>query len=201
VPIGYIWHREVGLGLDPSLRVQEAVRVVFMRFRQLGSARQVLLSLASEQMHFPRPSDGKKLVSFDWTPIRYRNIIAILKNPFYAGAYAYGKSEKRAALVDGQVRTTYKHRKPFERWEAIIRDHHQGYIDWDEFERNKSFFQRTPTESRRGQARARRPSPAAGASALRRMWLSAGWLRTRGITVRRSIAASVPTRCWADHDV
>src|SRR5271163_3811978 len=39
VPIGYIWHREVGLGLDPSLRVQEAVRVVFMRFRQLGSAR------------------------------------------------------------------------------------------------------------------------------------------------------------------
>src|SRR5271169_5073696 len=70
VPIGYIWHREVGLGLDPSLRVQEAVRVVFMRFRQLGSARQVLLSLAAEEMHFPRPSDGKTLVSFDWTPIR-----------------------------------------------------------------------------------------------------------------------------------
>src|SRR6202795_2123210 len=33
VPIGYIWHREIGF--DPSLRVQEAVRVVFMRFRQL----------------------------------------------------------------------------------------------------------------------------------------------------------------------
>jgi hypothetical protein len=42
VPIGYIWHREIGLGLDPNLRVQEAVRVViFARFRQLGSARQV----------------------------------------------------------------------------------------------------------------------------------------------------------------
>src|SRR6266446_3564560 len=51
VPIGYIWHREIGLGLDPSLRVQEAVRVVFIRFRQLGSARQALLSLAAEQMH------------------------------------------------------------------------------------------------------------------------------------------------------
>jgi DNA invertase Pin-like site-specific DNA recombinase len=140
VPIGYIWHREIGLGLDPSLRVQEAVRVVFMRFRQLGSARQALLSLATEQMHFPRPSDGKTLVSFDWTPIRYRNIISILKNPFYAGAYAYGKSEKRTALVDGRVRTTYKHRKPFERWEAIIRDHHEGYIDWDEFERNQKLL-------------------------------------------------------------
>ena len=82
VPIGYSWHREIGLGLDPNLRVQEAVRIVFARFRQLGSARQVLISLTSEQMHFPRPSDGKTLVNFDWTPIRYRNVISILKNPF-----------------------------------------------------------------------------------------------------------------------
>jgi hypothetical protein len=82
VPIGYIWHREIGLGFDPDLRVQEAIRVIFARFRQLGSARQVLLSLAAEQMHFPRPSDGKKMVSFDWTPIRYRSIISVLKNPF-----------------------------------------------------------------------------------------------------------------------
>jgi excisionase family DNA binding protein len=140
VPIGYIWHREIGLGLDPNLRVQEAVRVVFARFRQLGSARQVLLSLTTEQMHFPRPSDGKTLVSFDWTPIRYRNVISILKNPFYAGAYAYGKSEKRTTLVDGRVRTTYKHRKPFDRWEAIIKEHHEGYIEWSEFERNQKLL-------------------------------------------------------------
>ncbi|MEJ0035324.1 MAG: recombinase family protein [Gammaproteobacteria bacterium] len=140
VPVGYIWHREMGLGLDPNMRVQEAVRIVFARFRQLGSARQVLLSLTAEQMHFPRPSDGKTLVSFDWTPIRYRNVISILKNPFHAGAYAYGKSEKRTALVDGRVRTTYKHRKPFHRWEAIIKDHHEGYIEWGEFERNQKLL-------------------------------------------------------------
>lgn len=140
VPTGYIWHREIGLGLDPNLRVQEAVRTVFARFRQLGSARQVLLSLAAEEMHFPRPSDGKSLVTFDWTPIRYRNVISILKNPFYAGAYAYGKSEKRTALVDGRVRTTYKHRKPFGQWEVIIKDHHEGYIEWSEFERNQKLL-------------------------------------------------------------
>ena len=78
VPIGYIWHPEMGLGLDPNVRVQEAIRLVFARFRQLGSARQVLLSLAAEKMHFPRPSDGKTWVSFDWTPIRYRSVIGIL---------------------------------------------------------------------------------------------------------------------------
>src|SRR6202035_2955026 len=58
IPIGYIWHREVGLGFDPDLRIQEVVRLIFARFRQLGSARQVLLSMLAEQVHFPRPSDG-----------------------------------------------------------------------------------------------------------------------------------------------
>jgi DNA invertase Pin-like site-specific DNA recombinase len=42
VPVGYIWHREVGLGLDPNLRLQEVIRLIFSRLRELGSARQVL---------------------------------------------------------------------------------------------------------------------------------------------------------------
>src|SRR5580700_6957518 len=99
VPIGYVWHREIGLGFDPDLRIQEAVRLIFSQFRELGSARQVLLSMTEDQVHFPRPSDGKKLVAFEWTPIRYRNVISVLKNPFYAGAYAYGKSEQHTAIV------------------------------------------------------------------------------------------------------
>ena len=138
VPIGYIWHREVGLGLDPDRRIQEAVRLIFSRFRGLGSARQVLLSMTADQVHFPRPSDGKKLIAFEWTPIRYRNIISVLKNPFYAGAYAYGKSEQRTALVDGRLRKTYGHGKPLEAYEVLLKDHHEGYIDWAEFERNQT---------------------------------------------------------------
>lgn len=137
VPVGYIWHREVGLGLDPNLRLQEVIRLVFARFRELGSARQVLLSLRAEQVHFPRPSDGRTLTHFDWTPIRYRNVISVLKNPFYAGAYAYGKSGKQTAIVDGRARKSYKHRKPFEEWDVLLKEHHEGYIDWAEFERNQ----------------------------------------------------------------
>ena len=85
VPVGYIWHREIGLGFYPDLRLQEAIRLIFSRFRELGSARQVLLSMTADQVHFPRPSDGKRLVAFDWTPIRYRNVITVLKNPFCWG--------------------------------------------------------------------------------------------------------------------
>jgi excisionase family DNA binding protein len=138
VPVGYSWHREAGLGLDPDRRVQEAVHLIFARFRELGSARQVLLSMTTDRVHFPRPSDGKRLVTFDWRPIRYRNVIAVLKNPFYAGAYVYGKSEKRTAIVDGRARHSYGHGKPPEEWEVLRKDHHEGYIDWATYERNQA---------------------------------------------------------------
>src|SRR5262245_49377536 len=125
VPIGYIWHREIGLGCDPDARIQEVVRLIFARFREVGSARQAFLSLLGEQVHFPRPSDGKK-VSFEWTPIRYRNVISVLKNPFYAGVYAYGKGEKRTEIIDGRARTSYGHSKPLEEWEVLLKGHHEG---------------------------------------------------------------------------
>ena len=137
VPLGYAWHREAGLGLDPDLRVQEAVRLIFARFRELGSARQVHLQLAAEGVHFPRPSDSKRMISFDWCVIRYRNVISVLKNPFYAGTYAYGKSEKRTAIVEGHLRRSYGHGKPLEQWEVLLKDHHEGYIEWAEYERNQ----------------------------------------------------------------
>src|SRR5215212_7108186 len=138
VPIGYCWHREAGLGLDPDLRVQEVVRLIFASFETLGSARQVLLSLAADRVHFPRPSDSKTLIAFDWRPIRYRNVISVLKNPFYAGAYVYGKSEKRTAIVDGRARKSYGHGKPLEQWEVLLKEHHEGYIDWAAYERNQA---------------------------------------------------------------
>ncbi len=137
VPIGYVWHRELGLDFDPDQRLQEVIRLIFARFREIGSARQVFLALRAAKIHFPRPSDGRTLVSFDWTLIRYRNVISVLKNPFYAGVYVYGKSEKRTVIQDGRAHRSYGHGKPFDDWEVFIKDHHKGYIDWGEFERNQ----------------------------------------------------------------
>ena len=71
-PIGYTWDRHVGLTLDPDEQLQEVIKLVFQKFRELGSARQVLLWMASQGIHFPYPS----LTSFEWRPIRYRNVIA-----------------------------------------------------------------------------------------------------------------------------
>jgi len=138
VPIGFVWDREGGVRFDPDLRVQEVVHLVFERFGELGSARQVLLWMRSEGIHFPRPSDGKRGISFEWTLARYRSVISLLKNPFYAGAYAYGKSENRTQIVEGRARKSYGHGKPMEEWSVLLKDHHEGYLSWEAFERNQA---------------------------------------------------------------
>ncbi len=137
VPTGFLWDRETGISFDPDLRIQEVIRLVFKKFQELGSARQVLLWMRREGVHFPRPTDGKQQISFDWQMARYRNVISLLKNPFYAGAYAYGKSENRTEVVAGRAQKSYGHAKPMADWEVLIKDHHEGYITWQDFERNQ----------------------------------------------------------------
>jgi excisionase family DNA binding protein len=137
-PMGYIWDRDAGIFFDPDLRIQEVVRSIFSRFRELGSARQVLLSMADQGIHYPRPLDGIRLTSFEWHPIRYRNVIGVLKNTFYAGVYAYGKTGRKTEIREGRPHVTYKNRKSPEDWDVVIRDHHDGYIGWEDYERNQA---------------------------------------------------------------
>ena len=60
------------------------------------------------------------------------------KGPAYAGTYAYGKGEKRIAVIGGRARKIYGHGKPLEARDVLIKDHHDGYIDRAEFERNQA---------------------------------------------------------------
>ena len=137
-PIGYLWDRDAGIMFDPDMRIQEVIGAIFTRFQELGSARQVLLSMADQGVHFPRPSDGVRLTSFEWRPIRYRNVIGVLKNTFYAGVYAYGKTGKKTTIRDGRAHVSYKNHKSPEDWEVVLHGHHASYIDWGVYERNQA---------------------------------------------------------------
>jgi DNA invertase Pin-like site-specific DNA recombinase len=137
VPMGYVWSAELGLMMDPDRRVQEAVRTIFRLFDRLGSARQVLLHMRRKGLTMPRPLDGRHATPVAWRAPVYRTVIAVVENPFYAGAYAYGKSQTRTTIVEGIVRKVHGRRRPMEAWTALVRDHHDGYITWDEFEQNQ----------------------------------------------------------------
>lgn len=138
VPIGFLWDRGSVVRFDPDLRIQEVVRLVFKKFEELGSARQVFHWMRQAEVHFPRPTDGKRLVSFEWVPARYRSVITLIKNPFYAGAYAYGKSETRTKIVEGRARKSRGRIKPLEKWDVLLKGHHEGYVSWDQYERNQA---------------------------------------------------------------
>jgi len=166
IPVGFVWW-PTGVAFDPDLRMQEAIRLIFRKFGELGSARQVLRWMCQEGLHLPRPVDGKRTIAFEWRKPRYRTIIAVLKNPFYAGAYAYGKSQSRTEVVGGRPRKSYGHGKPVEEWDVFIRDHHEGYISWEEYERNQELLARNAYQRREGSAKSARGGGALLAGMLR----------------------------------
>ena len=50
--------------------------------------------------------------------------------------YAYGRKSRRTVIDDGRKRVVHETRRNPEDWKVLIRDSHEGYIDWDEYERN-----------------------------------------------------------------
>ena len=75
-----------------------------------------------------------------WKLPVYNTIWRVMRNPVYAGAYAFGKTESRTKVVDGRARKTEGHFKPIETWMVLLRDHHAGYISWEQFERNQAML-------------------------------------------------------------
>jgi excisionase family DNA binding protein len=137
LPVGFRWTQNGKVEIDPDRRVQEAVHLVFAKMAELGSARQVLLWFRAEKTSLPAlvvEAPGNGVV---WKLPVYNTIWHMVRNPMYAGAYAFGKTESRTKVIDGRARKSEGHCKPVDSWMVLIRDHHCGYIAWEQFERNQ----------------------------------------------------------------
>lgn len=167
VPVGYIWQRDGGLAIDPDRRVQDTVRSIYRLFDRFGSARQIHLYMRHEGLLFPRPIDGKDRKTISWRPPVYRNVIGVLQNPFYAGAYAYGKSQVRSKIVNGEVQKKYNKALPIQSWSVLLRDHHEAYVEWETFEHIQERLARNSYRTRAGGAKSARGGKALLAGLLR----------------------------------
>jgi DNA invertase Pin-like site-specific DNA recombinase len=137
LPAGYGWTHHGKIEKDPDLRVQHAIQLVFGKFDELGSARQVLLWFRSENVMLPVVSYDTFGKGVTWKLPVYRTIHATLANPIYAGAYAFGRTEAKTKMVAGRARKTSGHKKTRENWLVLLRDHHPGYVSWERFEHNQ----------------------------------------------------------------
>lgn len=137
LPMGFVWGDADGeVLLHPDEAVSAAVRAVFERFVEFGSARRVWLWFRSEALSFPAQPHARAPIG--WVAPTYTAIHNVLSNPVYAGAYTYGKT-RRERFVDehGNIQRRIRH-LPRDEWSVLIKDHHDGYIDWSTYEANQA---------------------------------------------------------------
>ena len=137
LPIGHVWGEGDGEVLfHPDEAVTGAIRSVFERFAEMGSARRVWLWFREQQLLFPLQSNHHDEIR--WVVPTYTKVHQVLTNPVYAGAYVYGKSrQERYVDENGKVRKRVR-QLPRSEWAVLIREHHEGFIDWETFEENQA---------------------------------------------------------------
>ena len=131
LPTGFVYDESGAVVLDPDAQVRETIAHFFDTFARVGSAHQTVKAFRDESLRFPSrlraPAAG----------VMFRQLTAsaamrTLRNPRYAGAYAYGQ-RAYGRTIEGKKKMKIRAR---EDWLACIPNAHPGYITWDRYQEN-----------------------------------------------------------------
>jgi DNA invertase Pin-like site-specific DNA recombinase len=140
LPPGYCWNEAGKIEIDADEHVAETVRLVFSKFRELGSARQVFLWLRAADIKIPVVLRNVEHYKIEWKAPAYHFVMQILHSPLYAGAYAFGRTTQRTRVIDGRARKTSGVKKARSEWSVLLQNNHPGYISWKEYEDNQTLL-------------------------------------------------------------
>ena len=134
---GYVLDLDGKVVKDPDQRVQEAIQLVFDKFRELWSIRQTFLWFHEQGIELPVNArlPGRRELLWQLPSLSFIN--DVLHNAFYAGAYVYGRRQREVALVDGRLVKRRGRKRSAEQARVFLREHHEGYIDWETYEDNQ----------------------------------------------------------------
>jgi DNA invertase Pin-like site-specific DNA recombinase len=141
LPVGLVWGEDEGqILLHPDEAVTGVIAAVFARFAACGSVRGTWLWLREQHLKWPlQPAAGaiSPAPQVIWVEPTYHAVHTTLTHPAYAGAYVYGRTRgERYVTPDGDLRTR-RRRIGRDDWEVFIPEHHQGFLDWDDYLANQ----------------------------------------------------------------
>jgi DNA invertase Pin-like site-specific DNA recombinase len=129
LPAGFIRTEDDVVRKDPNLEVQRRIELIFATFLRVGSAAQVVCEFAKQDLMIPRRRGYDDVV---WKRPEGANIALTLKNPAYAGAFAYGRTRRtRGSAASDRAQ---KNRLPQEHWRYLVKDKYPSYISWETYE-------------------------------------------------------------------
>ena len=138
LPAGYVRRPSGEAALDPDEQVQAVIRLVFGLFEQLGTVYAVLRFLVGHQIQIgmrERSGPGKGEVA--WRAPHQQGLVNMLRNPAYAGIYAYGRSRTdRSRRLPGHEHSGRVRRLEAGEWLVRIDGALPAYISVEQYERN-----------------------------------------------------------------
>lgn len=137
---GYIWNSSDKLVKDPDKRVQEAIKLIFKKYREIESMRQTYLWFHNSNIELPVNDFRNGSCALKWKLPTKSFISDVVRNVVYAGVYMWGRrvTEKRLK-GDRIVKRISKLVKP-EDARVFIKDHHESYITFEMFKENQEMI-------------------------------------------------------------
>jgi DNA invertase Pin-like site-specific DNA recombinase len=138
LPAGYARRPSGEVALDPDEQVQAVVRLVFRLFEQLGTVHAVLRFLVEHEVQIGlRERSGPGKGEIVWRAPHQTGLINMLRNPAYAGIYAYGRSRTDPSRrLPGHEHSGRVRRLDAEEWLVRIDGALPAYISVGQYERN-----------------------------------------------------------------
>ena len=137
LPVGFLYDPQGQVTFDPDQQVQQSIHTLFQSFRRLGSAGAVVRAFRDAKLLFPhRPRGGPQDGELLWLKLGIAQVLFVLHNPRYAGAFVYGRTRVRRTLQGIQLE-----RVPQDKWHTLLLGAHVGYVSWDEYQENQRRLQ------------------------------------------------------------
>jgi len=138
LPIGYVKSPSGEVMQEPDEQARGIIQLVFDKFEELGTVWRVFCYLKRNKIQFGyRCLRGPKRGQLEWRRPTHNRILAMLRHPIYAGAYAYGFHRPgRKNPVSGQVEGGKWFLAPDE-IRVLIQGRVPAYISWEQYLANQ----------------------------------------------------------------